>query len=327
MNNSGLYCELLPPMNSSAGVVDAARVSFSKQASNFSAEQNKKLLEFLFKHKHWAPFGHAREIFVFDLRESAWTRFLTNANLTGFTWHTISRGDRIRVWLAGSAWAWHENLSFLSESKGNAIRTWYHAQEKYKGLAECLFRLPERPTTIIAVDPLDAREFAGLTSVSFRVRAPIFVARQLVKHQKELCWNEESRRYIASVPELFIPTHWRRAPEKSIKQGSGEQFFLNYELQSRVTNCLDMAVGLYEDLMTANVAAEMARMVLPVAQVTEWIWTGSVRAFKRVCNERLDPHAQAETREVAQMIDSQIRERCPILWESLTKEPPYVERG
>lgn len=158
---------------------------------------------------------------------------------------------------------------------------------------------------------------------SFRIKAPIFVARQLVKHQVGLAWNEESRRYIDEEPEFFFPKVWRGRPEGSIKQGSsdeevilGEEWYADdYLPQDVVERCLST----YKELLKDGVAPEQARMILPQNMMTNWIWSGSLMAFARVCNLRLDPHAQAETREVAVEIDSRMNALFPVSWKELTK--------
>lgn len=160
---------------------------------------------------------------------------------------------------------------------------------------------------------------------SFRIKAPIFVARQLVKHQVGLAWNEESRRYIDEEPEFFFPQVWRGRPEGSIKQGSAgtvERFehedgtFIVAGVAEHV--CKD-ALTAYNRLIDGGVAPEQARMILPQNTMTNWIWSGSLMAFARVCNLRLDPHAQAETREVAVEIDSRMNALFPVSWKELTK--------
>jgi thymidylate synthase (FAD) len=148
---------------------------------------------------------------------------------------------------------------------------------------------------------------------SFRIKAPIFVARQLVKHQVGLSWNEVSRRYVDSEPEFWIPKELRKRPEASVKQGSGEVF--NYPkndiFKSRVETHSSDALSLYKGLLAEGVAPEMARMVLPLNTMTEWVWSGSLMAFARVCKQRLDPHAQVECREVAEQIDERLRWAFP----------------
>ena len=154
---------------------------------------------------------------------------------------------------------------------------------------------------------------------SFRIKAPIFCARQLVKHQVGLAWNEESRRYIDEEPEFFFPKVWRGRPEGSIKQGSSGVVQHMLHAQDVATSCTTKALAEYNELLSIGVAPEQARMVLPQNTMTNWIWSGSLMAFARVCNLRLDPHAQAETREVAVEIDSRMNALFPVSWNALTK--------
>jgi thymidylate synthase (FAD) len=206
---------LLDTMGSDDGVTNAARVSFAKDATNFTDEQNDKLIEYLAKHNHWSPFAH--------------------------------------------------------------------------------------------------------TSLQFRIKAPIFVARQLGKHQVGLVWNEVSRRYVDFEPEFYMPPTLR-LKAANVKQGSSEDIldltdWRYTESEWVVKNCKD----LYNDLLNAGVCAEQARMFLPQNMMTEWIWTGSLMAFSRVCQLRLDSHTQYETRLIAQKIDKEIR-TCGLFdvsWEAL----------
>ncbi len=155
---------------------------------------------------------------------------------------------------------------------------------------------------------------------SFRITAPIFVARQLAKHQVGLAWNEESRRYIDGEPEFFEPTQWRLRPEGSIKQGSGATVAEPDDVDLLNRTLTSVHVGLrtmYNELIRLGVAPEQARMVLPLCTMTSWIWTGSLYAWARVCRLRLDPHAQQETQEVAKQIDSHMSKWFPISWAAL----------
>lgn len=159
--------------------------------------------------------------------------------------------------------------------------------------------------------------FAHAT-LSFRIKAPIFVARQLVKHQIGLSWNEVSRRYVSDEPEFYWPDQWRAAPTGGAKQGSSDGSSLD---QADANDCLetiqDCAVSIYRSLLNAGVAPEMARMVLPQNMMTEWIWTGTLYAFARVCNLRLDAHAQAETTVVAHEISKHCSNQFPVSWQAL----------
>lgn len=155
--------------------------------------------------------------------------------------------------------------------------------------------------------------------ITLRITAPIFVARQLVKHQIGLVWSEISRRYVDSPPEFYIPDEWRSRPENGIKQGSGDKLPPkdSHSALSIYQYLLNEAESAYHDLLAIGVAPEQARMVLPLSTYTSWIWTGSLAAYARVCNLRLDSHAQAETRDIARQIDAIIAPLFPVAWPSL----------
>jgi thymidylate synthase (FAD) len=195
--------ELIDKMGTDLSVVNAARVSYSKESKSFTV-QDERLIKYLAEHEHWSPFAHA--------------------------------------------------------------------------------------------------------SMQFRIKAPIFVARQLVKHQVGLVWNEVSRRYVDFPPELYTPDTWRGRPKNS-KQGSDG----TVELGETIESCLI----LYNTLIQKGVAPEQARMVLPQSMMTEWYWSGTVYAFARVCNLRCKPDTQKETQDVANQIDALADEAFPYCWKYL----------
>lgn len=216
--------ELLQYMGGDTTTVNAARVSFHKDASQFSEEQNVKLINYLAKHNHWSPFSH----------------------------------------------------SFLQ----------------------------------------------------FRIKAPLFVRAQLAKHQVGLSWNEVSRRYVDDEPEFFFPEVWRGKPVNA-KQGSSdvdptplyqEQQSTGFTISDRAEILCQRALSAYEDFIAAGVAPEQARMVLPLNTMTEWLWSGSLMAFARVCNQRLDPHAQLECQEVAKMIYDLVPQEFEHSWRALVQK-------
>ncbi len=201
---------MLNSMGNDMTVADAARVSFHKQASEFTEEQNHKLIKYLADHGHYSPFGHC---------------------------------------------------------------------------------------------------FA-----SFHVKAPIFVARQLVKHEY-LRWNEISRRYVDDEPEFYTPEVWRGRPVDR-KQGSTgvvEDDAMPYLVSWGNRD----AVHLYRYLLDKGVAPEQARMVLPVSQMTEWYWSGSLDAFANMAKLRLKDDTQEETRLIAQQISEQMEDKFPVAWKAL----------
>jgi thymidylate synthase (FAD) len=152
----------------------------------------------------------------------------------------------------------------------------------------------------------------GHCFASFHVKAPIFVARQLVKH-KFLRWNEISRRYVDDEPEFYVPDVWRgRSADK--KQGSEGSYSADHHM-------LDDAMGrvkdLYDQLIYTGCAPEMARMVLPQSTMTEWYWSGSLDAFASMCKLRLKEDTQYESRLVAKQISEVMDKLYPVSWEAL----------
>ena len=143
-------------------------------------------------------------------------------------------------------------------------------------------------------------------SLQFRIKAPIFVARQLVKHQVGLAWNEVSRRYVDDKPEFYIPFLWRERAENK-KQGSAES-----EVEYDITDFVKSAKSLYSDMLESNIAPEMARMILPQNMMTEWYWSGSLYAFTRVCNLRNKDDSQEETRMITQPMAKHLKDHFPI---------------
>ena len=214
-----MKAELLEVMGSDLTVVNAARVSFAAESSEFSG-RDKKLIKYLAKHNHWTPFGHVQ--------------------------------------------------------------------------------------------------------LQFRLKAPVFVARQLAKSQVGLVWNEVSRRYVDLRPEFHEPEGWRlKAQDK--KQGSsletvsgplGELWDVGY------WDLMQHAETLYQNMIESGVAPEQARMVLPQSMMTEWYWTGSLAAFARVVKQRISSDAQLECQLIAQKIDQLVANTDEISysWACLTQQ-------
>ena len=160
----------------------------------------------------------------------------------------------------------------------------------------------------------------GHASLQFRIKAPIFVARQLVKHQVGLTWNEISRRYVDYEPEFYEVDSWRGRPINK-KQGSSEEEIewidrgtRTDSLQSQVET---IALKNYNRMLEAGIAPEQARMILPQSMMTEWYWSGTLYAFARVCNLRCAEDAQYETRIVANLINDECEKLFPISWTEL----------
>ena len=207
MNVVFMNVELIDHMGSDLSIVNAARVSFAKVHEEFDEKSDTRLINYLAKHNHWSPFGHA--------------------------------------------------------------------------------------------------------SMQFHIKAPVFVARQLVKHQIGLTWNEVSRRYVDTEVEFYEPTEWRLAAENK-KQGSSEE-----TVKYNLAPAHRFAKQCYENMLSLGIAPEMARMVLPQSMMTEWYWSGTLYAFARVCNLRCKPDAQKETQNVGWDIDKYARKLFPASWRAL----------
>jgi thymidylate synthase (FAD) len=161
--------------------------------------------------------------------------------------------------------------------------------------------------------------------ITLRETVPIFVARQRFKHTVGFTYNEISRRYVDDTPGFFRPTYWRERPDGSVKQGSGQGYVTTVIEPSWVPRCIEDAVDdlyahaeeLYSAMLDANVAPEMARMVLPQAMMTSYYVTGSLMAFARAYKLRSDAHSQLEIQHLAKRWDTIIRPLFPVSWAAL----------
>lgn len=158
--------------------------------------------------------------------------------------------------------------------------------------------------------------------ITYHIKMPIFVARQFMKSNVGIVYNEISRRYVDDPPEFFVPEEWRERPDKSIKQGSGskidnERSKLVEDLANDVNK---LAMFHYEKLIDLDVAPEMARMVLPVSMYTEVWATMSLQAAARIVKLRKDPHAQLEIQEYAKAMDQLTNPLFPVSWNALMGE-------
>ena len=174
--------------------------------------------------------------------------------------------------------------------------------------------------------------------VQVRIVAPVFLARQYVKHQIGLTWSEVSRRYVDDEPTFWFPDGWRARPEGGIKQGSSDKFVEVVEhwgasedgvgplvrmlrdpaeiSEAYASDSLEM----YHDMIEAGVAPELARINLPQNMMVTWRWTGSLAAFARVCQQRLDDHAQKEAQILGGQISAIMGELFPVSWDAMVGE-------
>jgi thymidylate synthase (FAD) len=155
--------------------------------------------------------------------------------------------------------------------------------------------------------------------IQLRCSVPLFLARQLAKHQAGLTWNELSRRYVDDTPEFYEPDAWRKRPDASIKQGSGGRHPYNPKWQRHYAGHIDRCVAMYEEMLADGIAPEMARMVLPQSMVVNFIWSGNLLAFYHVYNLRSGEGAQEEAKVFASLLKDAIFPAFPKSWQALQK--------
>ena len=158
------------------------------------------------------------------------------------------------------------------------------------------------------------------TSITFRMTAPVPIRTQCFKHKVGFSENEESRRYISSSPKFFIPQQFRKHPEGSVKQGSGEDMhptgnkYWRRHFQTVNTMCLES----YEMAIAGGMCPEQARFLLPQGTEVSWYWTGSLSAYARFYKQRTDPHAQQEIKILALEVGEILKPLYPVAWGALT---------
>ena len=215
----------------------------------------------------------------------------------------------------------------------NAARTSFAKKSEYKTLTKC-YDTGEVIEKSLALRDVKLIKYLakhkhlspfGHAFASFHVKAPIYVARQLVKH-KFLRWNEVSRRYVDDEPEFYQPEVWRGRSEDK-KQGSDDTVSIDVSWYDRddgynswpEDSCF-IALEAYQKMLELGVAPEMARMTLPQSTLTEWYWSGSLDAFADMCRLRCASDTQQETRVVAQQISEKMEDLFPVSWVALRDE-------
>ena len=179
------------------------------------------------------------------------------------------------------------------------------SKEKARALASYLRKIPEHWVPF------------GHPHITLRMQAPVPIARQAFKHKIGLVESEESRRYISSRPELFIPDHFRAAAE-NVKQGSaGVHPLSDHWREVYERKCTEM-IETYLLAIDSGVCPEQARLFLPQGCEVNWVWTGSLYAFANFYNQRSDSHAQQEIQQLAAQVNEIVAPLFPVSWAALT---------
>lgn len=133
--------------------------------------------------------------------------------------------------------------------------------------------------------------------LSFRVKAPIFVVRQWMRHRMN-SYNEISYRYVKAPLEFYVPLTWRHQDAQNRQCSVGA--FEDPALKAAYENAIAVAVAAYEQLLAAGVGRELARGVLPVCTYTEFVLTCNLHSLLHFIRLRTHPGAQYEIRKYAE---------------------------
>ena len=268
----------VPPTGSDLGIVNAARKSFGRRSE-------------------WENVGH-----------SAMTKLMETVDISNYDWVTSGssgyyrklkpKDKRLLEFLARGMTA-DDFDNFCAEVS-------YCGEEPKEWLTERLWQWRNTPTHDT---PFNHGFF------SFEVKAPVFVARHLVKHEY-LIMSEYSRRYITDDVEFYTPDVWRKAAA-DVKQGSSDEVVDKLPKVGRYVefdyeDICGLSLVLYEQYIEAGVAPELARMLLPQSLMTSWTWSGTLGAFANMCKLRLSKDTQYETRLVAQGVYTELKKQFPI---------------
>ena len=158
----------------------------------------------------------------------------------------------------------------------------------------------------------------GHPHITLRMQAPIPIRVQCFKHKIGFVESEESRRYISTRPEYFLPEYFR-AKAANVKQGSGDIHPKSEQWLAVYQRRMDKSIQLYEEMLKDGICPEQARFVLPQGCEVNWVWTGSLYAFANFYNMRTDSHAQKEIQDLARQVDMIIAPLYPVSWAALTQ--------
>jgi thymidylate synthase (FAD) len=161
------------------------------------------------------------------------------------------------------------------------------------------------------------------TAITLRMEAPLPIRTQCFKHKIGFTENEESRRYISTRPEYYVPDVWRKSAE-NVKQGSSDEAVVRMHdgvsIKKYYMTFMEDAIDTYFEMIQSGVCAEQARFVLPQGCEVNWIWTGNLASFARYYNQRTDSHAQKESQILAAQVATLIEPLFPESWKALTGE-------
>lgn len=332
MITSKVEATLIPNKGSDLIVVNAARVSFRKEATEFS-EKDEGLIRYLATHDHWTPFSHCRDTFAMFMTFDGFGQllmWLSQEEITSMVW-TYFDG---KVVIKHSLYGWAKILNritdekFYADERARAIpfaqfsQVYSVLREKYPVSAKYLIKKSEYFESFGRVwrVPVPNAVFSNpyFIDITIRQKVPLFVARQDFKHMVGRTFNEVSRRYVDDAPDLFLPEVWREKAENK-KQGSTDtaspymheqrefdQPYTSKTMAGAVAEWFTANTEFYEKLIANKVCPEQARILLPQGMMTEYYVTANLAAWNRMMKQRLDEHAQVEIRDLAIAVQKEV---------------------
>jgi thymidylate synthase (FAD) len=321
-----MFVERLEDTNDDLTVVNAARVSFNKESGYVAlcnadcgehgwgpdencpncevtlVESDKKLINYLASHEHWTPFGHPIFCFKHTLASEDAIEYLSQ-HAEGYSSKLIiDQGALSGNTIILESASLYEIIGreVVPQAMWNVVAT--ACPVSTSAFHPVVFQHPGWGITVLEGDDVPA----PLRWARFRLKMPIFVAREWFRHTKGFVRNEVSRRYVDDLPDCWLPDSYRTR-HSSKKQGSTKEApKKNAELLKSAKIMTDMVVQFYETLLENEVAPEMARHILPQSMYTEFIETAYVEDYERLLGLRLQPDAQKEIQEVAAMLKEQL---------------------
>lgn len=300
--------ERLPIAPSDLTVVNAARVSMHKFHTEVDEEKDPKLINYLASHSHWTPFSHAQYMLEVQMDTADFAEWVIHTADDQFE-RVIAdiEEDVVRFFERGSIYAFLKNgivTEQMKEKNPLACQAYGMLDKEVddsliEDVTRYLSDLDSDWWSQFGTDDADKLQVA-----SFRIKMPIYIARQWYKHQIGFTRNEVSRRYVCEAPQFHVPTEWRLRAD-NVKQGSSDKVHTETDEITEEIRGLVEGIGddLYVDMIdSAGLCPEQTRSILPQSMYTEFVETASMRGYKRLIGLRTDPHAQKEVRDYAENI-------------------------
>lgn len=305
--------EKLPVEPSDLQVVNSARVSMGKESTEMT-DADVKLIRYLAKHNHWTPFSHSQYLIERKMnipRFIEWTQASADEQ---FVRVVIDYNEKeVRFYERGSLYAFLKH-SIVTDSmvirNGVSVKAFQDAFDPKPDphfeddWTDMLSDPANNWWTQVLMKPFPTwHNLDQLQVAQFRIKMPIFVARQWYKHQIGFTRNEISRRYVDTTPEFFVPHEWRLRAD-NVKQGSSDEIHeFSGDMQGYIADATYGVQTKYNEIITEeNICPEQARSVLPQSMYTEFIETGSIDAYNRLIGLRTDSHAQLEVQKYAESV-------------------------